>query len=273
MKIAGVFHVLLALSLVVAGCATTKPDTMTPVTTQLAQVRSDVRSLEDKTKSISQSVEDIQTKIAVVERENLHVQNVIRQDQATITETLKKINAQLNARVSQNEIQAAIDNITKANAAEIERMNQTISKVVKTVEQANTDLQKNVAKDLTTLRNESKALQVQLNANLDKTDRLERSIRTLGSSAPAKATAPAGGNTQKTETATPIKRTGTPSRDDIDYVNVYKHQVVSGETLWKIARDYNVAIQDILNVNPDISDQKMLDIGQTIYVPSIKTDR
>jgi len=104
MKIAGVFHVLLALSLVVAGCATTKPDTMTPVTTQLAQVRSDVRSLEDKTKSISQSVEDIQTKIAVVERENLHVQNVIRQDQATITETLKKINAQLKARVSQNEI-------------------------------------------------------------------------------------------------------------------------------------------------------------------------
>jgi LysM repeat protein len=62
-------------------------------------------------------------------------------------------------------------------------------------------------------------------------------------------------------------RHGTPSSPDIDYSQGYTHSVSAGETLWKIARDYNVSIQDIINTNPDINDQSRLAPGQKLFVP------
>ena len=78
----------------------------------------------------------------------------------------------------------------------------------------------------------------------------------------------AGCTTPATPTpATPVTRTSTPSHPDIDYSRGYEHTVQAGETLWKIARDYNVTIQDIVNVNPSINNSSALSLGQKIFVP------
>jgi LysM repeat protein/outer membrane murein-binding lipoprotein Lpp len=251
---------------VLAGCMTT-PDTVTPVTTQIAQLRSQVRRLDDKTDALQQGIDDVNAKINDVERETANMQNVIRQDQNTIRESLQNIN---NTR--KQDIKTVTESLTRSNAQELERMNTTLAKVVDTVEKENQTIRKQVAGDLVSLQNDIKALQVQLNAYMDKTDRLEKMLRDVSTVSSSTSSSQKTG-TKRTSEKPAIKRTGTPSSPDIDYVNVYKHTVVSGETLWKIARDYNVTVQDILNVNEDINDMTILTIGQTIYVPSHKSDQ
>lgn len=255
-----------AVLCVLAGCMTT-PDTVTPVTTQIAQLRSQVRRLDDKTAALQQGVDDVNAKVNDVERETANIQNVIRQDQNTVQEFMQNIN---NTR--QQDMKAVTENLTRSNAQELERMNTSLAKVVDTVEKENKTIRKQVAADLVSLQNDIKALQVQINAYMDKTDRLERMLRDVSTVSSSTASTKKTG-TKRTSEKPAIKRTGTPSSPDIDYVNVYKHTVVSGETLWKIARDYNVTVQDILNVNEDIDDMTILTIGQTIYVPSHKSDR
>ncbi|MCL5779709.1 MAG: L,D-transpeptidase family protein [Firmicutes bacterium] len=44
------------------------------------------------------------------------------------------------------------------------------------------------------------------------------------------------------------------------------HVVRPGDTLWKIAREYNVSLDALLAANP-LADPDRLEVGQTIYIP------
>jgi len=269
MKAVTVWTIVSAGMIALAGCMTT-PDTVTPVTTQIAQMRSQIRKIDDKTDALQQNIDDVDAKVKDVERENAHLQSVIKQDQNTIRESLQNMND-----TRKQDIKVVTESLTKSNAQELERMNRSLSKVVDTVEKENKSVRKQVSGDLVTLQKGIKALEVQLNAYMDKVDRIERRMNDLSKVSSKKSSS---STATKTSTKKPIEkkaivRTGTPSSADIDYVNVYKHTVVSGESLWKIARDYKVTIQDILNVNENIDDMTSLIIGQTLYVPSHKSDQ
>ncbi|MCK1993299.1 LysM peptidoglycan-binding domain-containing protein [Peribacillus muralis] len=46
------------------------------------------------------------------------------------------------------------------------------------------------------------------------------------------------------------------------------HEVVQGDTLSKIATEYDVSLSDILKTNPAITDSNQIIVGQTINLPS-----
>ncbi|MGE7878728.1 CAP domain-containing protein [Peribacillus muralis] len=48
------------------------------------------------------------------------------------------------------------------------------------------------------------------------------------------------------------------------------HEVVQGDTLSKIAAEYEVSISDILKTNPAISDFNRIIVGQTIDLPNVQ---
>jgi LysM repeat protein len=269
MKALAAWIIPAAVVCVLTGCMTT-PDTVTPVTTQIAQLRSQVRRLDDKTDALQQGIDDVNAKVNDLERQTANMQNVIREDQNTVQEFMQNVND------TQKDMKAVKDSLIRSNAQELERISKSLTtsltKVVDTVEKENESIRKKVAADLSSLQNDLKKLQVHLNANMDKTDRVEKMLRDVSRVSSSTASTKKTG-TKRTSEKPAIKRTGTPSSPDIDYVNVYKHTVVSGETLWKIARDYNVTVQDILNVNENIDDMTILTIGQTIYVPSHKSDQ
>lgn len=45
------------------------------------------------------------------------------------------------------------------------------------------------------------------------------------------------------------------------------YTVMSGDTLWKIAQKYNVCLEDILKLNPQIANPDLINVGQSINVP------
>ena len=130
--------------------------------------------------------------------------------------------------------------------------------------------------DLSISSQEVKSMRVQLNACMDKNERIEKQIKIINSAYPSNSakkstTKKSTGTTKKSsgriKTKTPIKRTDKPTNSKIDYNQGYEHVVTSGETLWKIARDYKVSIQDIINTNPKIDDATFLSPGQKLFIP------
>lgn len=49
------------------------------------------------------------------------------------------------------------------------------------------------------------------------------------------------------------------------------HTVVSGDTLWKIAKRYEVGLSEIKNANPQIKNYDLIYPGQTINIPTVDT--
>ena len=45
------------------------------------------------------------------------------------------------------------------------------------------------------------------------------------------------------------------------------HSVVSGDTLWGIARRYNVEVEDLLRVNPGIKNPNLIRVGEEVALP------
>jgi len=45
------------------------------------------------------------------------------------------------------------------------------------------------------------------------------------------------------------------------------HRVEAGQTLWRIARIYNIDLDEILRVNPNLESSK-IEIGQSIFIPN-----
>ena len=49
-----------------------------------------------------------------------------------------------------------------------------------------------------------------------------------------------------------------------------EHTVKRGETLYIIAKNYNVTVDDILKANPDIEDPASIQVGQVINIPEVR---
>ncbi len=264
-----IFICTLTLTLLLANCATTSRAQVDPATVEVAQLKNSQRSLQDKVSAISDNVEDLQSRINNVEKENEKNAASLQDDLRDMREAIVSLKRSRNAA-----IQETVDNVIAANAQELDRLNQKIAKVVTTVQEQNLKTSQQVISDITALQQDIKAVKLQLNASMDKTDRLERqidSINAAGVTRTSHSNTRAASSTQRSTTAPTtdeeIVRTGVPSDTAIDYSRVYEHTIVKGETLWKIARDYEVSVQDIFNVNPKINSTTTLRPGQVIFVP------
>ena len=261
------------VGVILAGCETTG-QTYDPVQPQVAQLRSDVSGSGERITALNQNLENLQERLSAIERENAALQSSVKSDQQSMRDTL--------ATVSQNQqglIDQRIRGALAANMRELESVDQKSGNVVKSIRAENAALQKSIAADLTTLSRDVKAMQIQLNAYLDKVDRIEQRLRlpaapsgtsSGASSAAPSATSSAPVTPREKPQPSSMKRTVTPSSAEIDYSQVYEHSVEPGETLWKISHDYNVPVQDIFNVNPNLSETAALKPGQKLYVPSRK---
>jgi len=265
-------YFIFSLCLFLNGCASTS-DVAGPINTKIAQVKGDIRTLEDKVATNSSNLDNLQSQVADDSTENADVLAVIKENQNTLKDALTKISYR-----QKNDIERTSKTLMNSNLKEFEQYNKKLEKVIRIVKDDNASIQRKVASDMQTLQNQFKAVRVQLNASMDKIDRLESQLRiaTSGfkkysSKTPVKKSYPKKPSVKAKRQ--PVKRTGNPSSSDIDYVNVYEHTIVKGESLWKLSRDYNVPIQDIINVNEAITDATRLDIGDKLYIPSRKSEK
>jgi len=279
---------LLAAGALLCGCATTEYSAVEQPASQYVRLQDDLRELHEKIARLSQNIDTFQSQLAVLEREQENQAALIRQQQNETRAALdaaaraqraelEKVSAEVaRQRTELDRQRTALDQASKqfaeATARDTAQYNRKLADVVKTVQDENTVLQRTISGDLQALQRDLKTLQHQVNANKEHIARVEAHLQSIAArpvattpSAPAPATpSPAGGSAPS---ATPIVRTGTPSSPDIDYSQGYNHTVVAGETLWKIARDYNVTVQDILNTNPNITDTSRLSPGQKLFIP------
>jgi|GEM_PF-1150152 len=275
---------LLAAGALLCGCATTEYSAVEQPASQYVRLQDDMRELHEKIARLSQNIDTFQSQLAVLEREQENQAALIRQqhnetraalDAAARTQRaeLQKVSAEVARQRAELERQrTALDQTSKqfadATARDTEQYNRKLAEVVKTVQDENTVLQRKVAGDLQALQRDLKALQNQVNANNEHIVRVETHLQSIAArpvaTTPTPSPSPASGSSPS---ATPIVRTGTPSSPDIDYSQGYSHSVVAGDTLWKIARDYNVTVQDILNTNPNITDTSRLSPGQKLFIP------
>jgi len=230
--------------------------------------------LEDKVATISSNLDNLQTQITSDEMDSANTLAVIKENQNTLKAALTKISYN-----QKDEIERTSKKLMNSSLNEFEQYNRKLEKVIKIVKEENSAIQSKVASDLQTLQNQFKAMRVQINASMDKIDRLENNLKIVTSGLKKYRTPPPVKSSSKKKPSAkkarrePVKRTGNPSSPDIDYVNVYQHTIVKGETLWKLSRDYNVPIQDIINVNEEITDATRLDIGDKLYIPSRKSKK
>jgi hypothetical protein len=267
MRLRALMHVgagvaLLGLFVAPHGCATDTAATVDNSNWKVAAVQEDVRTINDSVTSLDQRVDDLQARLSTLERDNAAVQQSLRQEQDALQTTVA------NALRAQ---QAAIDQRVQTQLADATRSTSSsdakIADVLRMVQEENARLQKRLNADLLAVRADMKKLEAQLNANTAGLDELARELQTVTEVTAANAAQAATKKTTTPAPAEPVERTGTPSHPDIDYARGYEHTVKPGETLWKIARDYNVAVQDIVNCNDTINNASVLTVGQKVFVP------
>ncbi len=269
------------------GCAATEYSAVEQPSSMYLRLQDDVRELHEKLARLSQNIDAFQSQLAVLEREQENQAALIRQQhndtRAALDATaraqraeLEKVSSELaRQRTELDRQRTALDQASKqfatATARDTEQFNRKLADVVKTVQDENTVLQRKITGDLQALQADLKTLQNKVNANSEHIARVETHLQSIAArpapATPATPAPPAAPTGRTAPTTTPIVRTGTPSSPDIDYSQGYNHTVIAGETLWKIARDYNVTVQDILNTNPNITDTSRLVPGQTLFIP------
>lgn len=74
------------------------------------------------------------------------------------------------------------------------------------------------------------------------------------------------GLTQEKETPGAAAGTGNGAQMAAWEGDGVRHRVKKGESLWKIARDYGVPIQAILDLNPQIKNPNLILVGQEVRV-------
>ena len=238
----------LIVLVLISGCATSQPDTITPIQKQLASLRTEVRNINTRSEEALRNTEDgerqitaFETKISTVEKA-LVAQNDLLKRLANESADTSKLNELLKA---------------KANANDVNTINNSMKELVtaiKDLKQENVNLRRDFGKDLEALQNYIKSVEAKANDNSTKIANLSKT-----------ATAPA--TTTRPPTTAPVERTGKPSKPSISYDNFYEHFVESEETLSKIASIYKVAVQDIYNVNPTLKDPNSIRVGQKIMIP------
>jgi len=246
------------------GCATGTSATVEDGNWRVAAVQSDVRSVNDSVASLEQRVDDLQARLSTLERENAALQQSLRQEQDALQTSLTTATRTQQANLEQR-VQAQLAEAGRSSTS----TDTKIAEVLRMVQEENAKLQKRLNDDLLTMRADMKKLQLQINSNTAALDDLARELQTV---VEVSAAAAAGQSATKkppaaASTDEPVVRTGTPSHPDIDYARGYEHAVKPGESLWKIARDYNVAVQDIVNCNDNINNASTLTVGQKLFVP------
>jgi LysM repeat protein len=265
----------LALLACVTGCVTSGDSGETSASdAAVSQLRSELGGVDDRVTALDRSVESLKARLAGIERENAEAQASLKAQQEAVQRAVASL-----ATTQRNELDKIARTATQSSAKEVEQLTAKLAQLLSLVQQENGTLQKKVSTDLGTLQKDINGLQAQIVASADRIDRIEQRVKS-GSGA-AKAPAQSTGETktpaqpgdtppvEKAPAQVPL-RTGTPSSPDIDYSQGYTHKVSAGETLSKIARDYNVAIQDIINTNPKLTDPARLAPGQELFVPHRK---
>jgi len=262
-KYAAIFFI----SLMFFGCATT--DAIDPSEVKIAQLRSSTRELEDKISTLNQTQEDLLSQIEQIKQENMQLQADVQDNWSNLKSAL--LSLKKNQKLG---IDKTVKNAMASSIKDQERLNAKLAKVVKAIQSQNASLQQKVLEDLSVNQQEVKSMRVQLNACMDKIERMEKQIKILNSASYSRASAGAkktSSSSRKSsgwsKTKNPIKRTSKPTSSKIDYNQGYEHIVAPGETLWKIARDFKISVQDILNTNPEINDTTMLRPGQKLFIP------
>ena len=262
------YVVTFLLCLFIFGCATT--DEIDPSEVKIAQLRSSTREMEDKISTLNQTQEDLLAQLEQIKQENLQLQSELQENLAKVKSTLFYLK-----QSQKNEIDRTVKNVMAASIKDQERLNAKLAKVVKAIQSQNANLQQKVMEDLSVNSQEVKSMRVQLNACMDKIERIEKQMRIINSAASTYSSSKTKSSSSKktgkssgwSKPKSSIKRTGKPTSPKIDYNQGYEHVVAPGETLWKIARDYKVSVQDIVNTNPQINDETQLRPGQKIFVP------
>jgi len=250
------------------GCATTEE--INPADVKIAQLKSLTRTLEDKISVLNQTQDDLQTQLEQMKQESDQMQQVLQENWSKLRGTLGSLKDS-----QRREIDRTVKNIMAASISDQEKLNAKLSKVVKAIQAQNSGLQQKVMEDLSISSQEVKSMRVQLNACMDKIERIEKQIKILNSTYPSGTTSTTSKKSSESTKKSSgwkkpkkeIKRTDKPTNSKIDYNQGYEHIVAPGETLWKIARDYKVSVQDILNTNPEINDETLLNPGQKLFIP------
>ncbi len=263
------YIILFLVCFLTFGCVTT--DEINPADVKIAQLRSSTRSLEDRIAVLNQTQDDLQDQLEQTKKENDQMQIVLQENWSKLRTTLGSLKD--NQR---REIDRTVKSIMTSSIEDQKQLNAKLTKVVKAIQSQNSALQQKVMEDLSISSQEVKSMRVQLNACMDKVERIEKQIKIINSayssssvstSTAKKSTGTTKKSSGRKKTKTPLKRTDKPTNSKIDYNQGYEHVVVSGETLWKIARDYKVSIQDIINTNPKINDSSFLSPGQKLFIP------
>jgi len=259
--------IFLLICLLTFGCATT--DVVDPSAVKIAQLRSSNRNLEDKVSVLTQTQDDLQIQIEQMKLESIQMQTTLQENWGKLRVALGSLKDKQKL-----EVDRAIKNIMESSINDQEQLNAKLSKVVKAIQSQNAGLQQKIIEDLSVSSQEVKSMKVQLGACMDKIERMEKQIKILNSAFPSGSASSAkksSGSAKKSsatkKTKPAIKRTDKPTNAKIDYNQGYEHTVARGETLWKIARDYKISVQDILNTNPKINDETFLSPGQKLFIP------
>jgi len=246
------------------GCATGTSATIDDTSMRVATMQNDVRNTAARLANLEERVDNVQSRMTTLEQDQAALQQTWRNEQAALRNALET-----SVRSQQSDIERNLSGSLSGTAQQVEDLRRQVNAVLRTMQEENAKLQQKFAEDMSGLRAAIKTLQDNINESNGKVDRLERDLQNV-----VAATAAAVGSGRDTRPtpatptpATPVTRTSTPSHPDIDYSRGYEHTVQAGETLWKIARDYNVTIQDIVNVNPSINNSSALSLGQKIFVP------
>ena len=261
------YVILFSVCILTFGCATTEK--IDPADVKIAQLRSSTRTLEDRIAVINQTQDDLQIQLEQMKQENLQMQTVLQENWSKLRGTLGSLKD-----AQRREIDRTVKSIMASSIKDQEQLNAKLTKVVKAIQAQNSGLQQKVMEDLSISSQEVKSMRVQLNACMDKIERIEKQIKILNSAYPSSSSSTPkklSGSTKKSsglkKPKSSIKRTDKPTDSKIDYNQGYEHIVAPGETLWKIARDYKVTVQDILNTNPKIDDATFLSPGQKLFIP------
>ncbi|MCK5852202.1 LysM peptidoglycan-binding domain-containing protein [bacterium] len=261
------YVILFSICILTFGCATTEE--IDPADVKIAQLRGSTRTLEDRIAVLNQTQDDLQVQLEKMKQENMEMQTVLQENWSKLRGTLGSLKDS-----QRREIDKTVKSIMTSSINDQKELNAKLSKVVKAIQAQNSGLQQKVMEDLSISSQEVKSMRVQLNASMDKIERIEKQIKILNSAYPSSSgsvSKKSSGTTKKSSgTKRPkkeIKRTDKPTNAKIDYSQGYEHTVTTGETLWKIARDYKVSVQDILNTNPKINDETFLSPGQKLFIP------
>ena len=252
------YKLFIAIGLVLLSGCVTQPDTATtPSQNQLATLRVDARTALQKSTEALNKAEDSSNQILEYSTRISNLEKIIEEQKRTI-EQLRADRAATSSKII-DELVNSVNAANRSNVNDIARVNTNMQGLItkmKDIQGENVRFQESVATDLSKFQNDLKNLRDRVNENTTKIAALSKTPTTSTTTAP-----------KTSPTAEKITRTGKPSKPTIDYSQLYEHIVESGESLSLIARLYDVSVDDIYNVNQNLTSSSIR-VGQKLVIPA-----